>query len=85
MMFFCVLHLLENYANCFKSIKYISKLVKDFLDKPLEKNSDPQLRIVCLPPHDDLMSEFFNTPVPLSAGVESIFSLGIKTFFAQRD
>ena len=29
-----------------------------------------------------LAEEFFNTPVPLSAGVESIFSLGTKIFFA---
>ena len=31
-----------------------------------------------------LLVEFFNIPVPLNAGVESIFSLGIQTFFAQR-
>ena len=29
-----------------------------------------------------LLVEFLNTPVPLNAGVESIFSLGIKMFFA---
>ena len=31
-----------------------------------------------------LSVEFFNTPIPFSAGFESLFSLGIKTFFAQR-
>ena len=40
--------------------------------------------VVRLPPHADFIREIFNTPVPLSEGVESIFSLGIKTFFAQR-
>ena len=31
-----------------------------------------------------LLVECFNTPNPLSAGVKSIFSLDIKTFFAQK-
>ena len=70
--FFSVLHSLESDANCFKSTNYVSKLVKDFLDEPLEKNSDSE--VVRLPPHDDFISEIFNTPVPLSAGVECIFS-----------
>ena len=32
-----------------------------------------------------LLVEFFNSPVPLSAGVESIFSFVIKTLFVQRE
>ena len=31
-----------------------------------------------------LLEKFLNTPVPLSASVERIFSLGIMIFFAQR-
>ena len=82
MIFFSMLRSLESDANCSRSTKYVSKLVKDFLDEPLEKNSDSE--VVCLSPHKDLISGIFNTPVPLSAGVESIFSLSIKTFFALR-
>ena len=35
--FFSVLHSLDSDANCSRSAKYVSKLVKDFLDEPLEK------------------------------------------------
>ena len=45
---FRVSHLSESDANCFKSTKYLSKLVKDFLDEPSEKNSDS--KVVRLPP-----------------------------------
>ena len=43
--FFSVLHSLESDANCSKSTKYVSKLVKNFLDEPLEKKkSDSELQ-----------------------------------------
>ena len=62
-----MLYSLEGDANCSRSTKYVSKLVKDFLDEPLKKTETPN-----------------NTSVPLSAGGESIFFLGIKTFFARK-
>ena len=79
---FGVLHLSESDANCSRSTKYVSKLVKDFLEELLEKNSDS--KIVRLPPHVDFVCGIFWLRGSLSASVESIFSLGIKTFFAQR-
>ena len=64
------------------STKYVSKLIKDFLEEPLEKNSDSE--VVRLPPHADFISEIFEHRCPSSASVESIFLLGIKMFSAQR-
>ena len=54
---FSVLHLPVSDANCSKSTKYVSKLVKDFLEEPLEKNSDS--KVVRLPPHADFISGIF--------------------------
>ena len=39
------------------SAKYSSKLVKDFRDKRLKKNSNSE--VDCLPPHDDFISGIF--------------------------
>ena len=44
-----------------------------------KKNSDS--KVVRSPLQKTLLAEFFNTPVPLSTGIESTFSFGIKTFF----
>ena len=57
-----MLHLSESDANCSRSTKYVLKLVKDFFEEPLEKNSD--FEVVRLPPHADLISGTFNTAVP---------------------
>ena len=57
---FSLLHLPENDANCFKSTNYVLKLVKDFLDKPLEKNNG--YGVVRLPPHEDFICGIFLTP-----------------------
>ena len=57
-------------------ILYVSKLAKDFLYEPFEKTTTPKSFA-----YHHMMSlfvEFFNTWVPLSAGVESIFSLSIS-------
>ena len=79
-----MLHSLKGDANCSSSTKYVSKLVKDFLDEQLEKKYSHS-EIVHLPPHEDfILVEFFNTSVPSSADVQGIVSLGIKTFFAQK-
>ena len=42
--FFSELHSLKSDANCSRSTKHVSKLGKDFLGEPLEKNSDSELR-----------------------------------------
>ena len=78
-----MLHLSESDTKSFTRTKYVLELVKDFLDIPLEKNNDHG--VVRSSPHEDLISEFFNTPVPLSASVEDIFLLSIKTFSAKGD
>ena len=54
---FSVLHLSKSDANCSRSTKYVSKFVKDFLDEPLEKNSDSE--VVRLPPHADFIRGIF--------------------------
>ena len=54
--FIGVLHLSESDANCSSSTKDVLKLIKDFLEEPLEKNSDSD--VVCLPPHADFLVEF---------------------------
>ena len=51
-----MLYLSESNANCSGSIKYIAKLVKDFLEEPLEKNSDSEA--TRLPPHADFNMQF---------------------------
>ena len=59
-------------ANCSSTTKYVSKLVKDFLDEPLEKNSD--FEFVRLSPREDfILIEFFNTWIPLRMCVKSFF------------
>ena len=63
--------------------QYVLKLVKDFLDETLEKNSDSELRSRCYH-HMMTLLEKFLYPGSLSTGVESIFLSVIKTFFAQR-
>ena len=78
-----MLHLAESDANCSRSTKYASKLVKDFLEEPLEKNSDS--KIVSLPPHADLISGIFKHRSSFKCKVLRVFfSLDIKMFFAQR-
>ena len=57
-----MLHLSESDANCSRSTKYVSKLVKDFLEEQLGKNSDSE--VVRLTPHADFISGIFNTAVP---------------------
>ena len=52
-----MLHLPESDANCSTSTKYVSKLVKDFLEEPLEKNSDS--KVVRLQPHADFITGIF--------------------------
>ena len=52
-----VLHLSESDTNCSITTKYVSKLVRDFLDKPLQKNSDSEG--VCVSPHEDFISRIF--------------------------
>ena len=52
-----MLHLLESDVKCSRSTKYASKLVKNFLDEPFEKNRD--FEIVCIPPHDDFIRGIF--------------------------
>ena len=47
----------ESDANCSRSTKYVSKLVKDFLEEPLKKNSDSE--VVRLPPHVDFIGGIF--------------------------
>ena len=51
MIFFSVPLSSDSDADCLRSTKYASKLVKDLLDKLLEKNSDSE--VVRLPPHDE--------------------------------
>ena len=68
--FFSVLHSSESDANSSRSTKYVSKLVKDFLDNPLQKNNDSE--VVGSPPHEDFLVGYLNTPIPLSAGAESL-------------
>ena len=82
MNFFCVLHASESDADCSRSPKYVSKLVKDFLDEPVQKTATPKSFAY----HHMMTSfmEFFNSPICLSVGVESLFLIGLKTFFAQR-
>ena len=50
---------------------YVLKLVKDFLDRLLEKNSD--LEVIHLPLHENFISGIFINPIPLSADVASLF------------
>ena len=78
-----MLHLSESDANCSRSTKYVSKLVKDFLEEPLEKKTVTPKSFAC---HHlkTLLVEFFNAAVPSSVSVESLFSLGMKMFFAQK-
>ena len=52
-----MLHLSESGANCSRSTKYVSKLVKDLLEEIFEKNSDSE--VVRLPSHADLISGIF--------------------------
>ena len=84
--FVSVLLSLEIDANCSRSTKYTSKLVQNFLDEPIEKKKTVTLNSKSFAYHQmmTLLVEFLNNPVPWSAGVESIFSLRIKMFFAQR-
>ena len=79
-----MLNLSESGSNCSRSTKYVAvlKLVKDFHNKPLEKTVTP--KSFAYHHMRTLLAKFFNTPVPLSGGVKSIFSLGIKTFFVQK-
>ena len=57
MIFYSVLHLSESDAICSRSTKYVSKLVEDFLDEPLEKNRDSIL--IRLPPHEGFTGGIF--------------------------
>ena len=77
-----MLHLSKSDDNTFRSTKYASKLVKNFLDKPLEKKM--LLKSFAYQNIKTLQVKFFNTPIPLSTDVESLFLLGLKTFFAQK-
>ena len=77
-----MLHLSESDANCSRSTKYLSKLVKDFLEEPIEKNND--FEVVCLPPHADFIRGVFLHGGSLNATVEIIFLLGIKILFATK-
>ena len=53
-----MLHLSESDdANCSSTTKYVLKLEKDFLDEPLEKNSD--FEFVRLSPREDFISKIF--------------------------
>ena len=52
-----MLHLSESDANCSRITKYVSKLVKNFIEGPLGKNSDS--KVVSLPPHADFISGIF--------------------------
>ena len=63
--FFSVLHSLESDTNCSRSTKDVSKLVKNFLDKPLKKNKETVTTnsvVVCLPLHDGFVSGIFKHP-----------------------
>ena len=61
----------------------VQKYAKDFSLTNHEKKKLTPTYFAC---HEmkTLSVEFFISPIPLSAGVQSLFSLGIKTFFALR-
>ena len=74
-MIFSMLHSSESDANYSKSTKYSSKLVKDFLDEPLEKNIDSEVSRTLTSYHHmkTVFVELFNIRIP--------FSSVLKTFY----
>ena len=74
--FFSVFHLSESDANCSRSTKYVSKLVKDFLDEPSEKNSDSE--VVRLPPHEGYIRGIFQHLDCFKCGCSESFFIRYK-------
>ena len=76
-----MLHLSESDTNCSSTTKYVSKLVKDFLDKPLEKTVIP--KAFAYHHIKTLLVEFFNTWIPLRTCALSFF-IRCKDFFCPK-
>ena len=60
-------------ADCFRSTKYVSKLVKDFLEEPLQETVTPKL-FAYHRSMQTLLVEFFDSVVPKMRMLRVIFS-----------